>query len=146
MAAQTLSLHEKGAEYNLSSQIADSRTAYALSLYAKISNITWNYDAAPGRIAGCKYRCLKSLWRNQLITFCRKTIQIMFFSPLNQVLEMIKWKLSRHLISILVQKHLLKSQTACGILQAKELINRLKTIIFVVIFCTLTLYLIYTDH
>lgn len=53
MAAQSLALHEKGAEYTLSSQIADSRTAYALSLYAKISNITWNYDAAPGRIAGC---------------------------------------------------------------------------------------------
>ena len=36
MAAQALALREKGAEYTLSSQIADSRTAYALSLYAKI--------------------------------------------------------------------------------------------------------------
>lgn len=55
MAAQALALREKGAEYTLSSQIADSRTAYALSLYAKISNITWDYQATPGKIAGCKY-------------------------------------------------------------------------------------------
>ena len=55
MAEQALALREKGAEYNLSSQISDSRTAYALSLYAKISNITWDYEAPPGRIAGCKY-------------------------------------------------------------------------------------------
>lgn len=54
MAAQALALREKGSEYTLSSQIADSRTAYALSLYAKISNITWDYDAPAGKIAGCK--------------------------------------------------------------------------------------------
>ena len=54
MAAQALALREKGAEYTLSSQIADSRTAYALSLYAKISNITWDYEAPPGKIAGCE--------------------------------------------------------------------------------------------
>ena len=55
MAAQALALREKGAEYTLSSQIADSRTAYALSLYAKISNITWDYEAPPGKIAGCEF-------------------------------------------------------------------------------------------
>ena len=54
MAAQALALREKGAEYTLSSQIADSRTAYALSLYAKISNITWDYEAPSGKIAGCE--------------------------------------------------------------------------------------------
>ena len=54
MAAQTLALREKGSEYTLSSQISDSRTAYALSLYAKISNITWDYDAPSGKIAGCE--------------------------------------------------------------------------------------------
>ena len=55
MAAQALALREKGSEYTLSSQIADSRTAYALSLYAKISNITWDYDAPAGKIAGCEW-------------------------------------------------------------------------------------------
>ena len=52
MAAQTLAMREKGSEYTLSSQISDSRTAYALSLYAKISNITWDYEAPSGKIAG----------------------------------------------------------------------------------------------
>jgi hypothetical protein len=55
MAAQALALREKGSEYTVSSQIADSRTAYALSLYAKISNITWDYDAPTGKIAGCEW-------------------------------------------------------------------------------------------
>jgi hypothetical protein len=54
MAAQALSIREKAAEYTVSSQIADSRTAYALSLYAKISNITWDYSAPSGKLAGCK--------------------------------------------------------------------------------------------
>lgn len=31
----------------------DSRTAYALSLYTKISNITWNYESTED-ISGCK--------------------------------------------------------------------------------------------
>ena len=53
MAAQALSLREKGSEYTLSSQISDSRTAYALSLYAKISNVTWDYEVPAGKIGGC---------------------------------------------------------------------------------------------
>lgn len=32
----------------------DSRAAYALSLYSKISNITWDSNAADGKIAGCE--------------------------------------------------------------------------------------------
>ena len=32
----------------------DSRTAYALSLYAKITNISWEYDSPPETIAGCE--------------------------------------------------------------------------------------------
>ena len=35
---------------------ADSRTAYALSLYSKISNISWEYDSSPETIAGCECR------------------------------------------------------------------------------------------
>lgn len=33
--------------------ISDSRTAYALSLYGKITNITWNYEDSE-KISGCK--------------------------------------------------------------------------------------------
>lgn len=35
--------------------MADSRTAYAISLYSKISNINWDYQAPPGHLVGCKY-------------------------------------------------------------------------------------------
>lgn len=54
MATQALSLKEKAAEYEgPSADLSDSRTAYALSLYAKISNITWNYDkSSPGQLSG----------------------------------------------------------------------------------------------
>ena len=33
-------------------EMANSRTAYALSLYAKISNIAWDYKAPAGKLAG----------------------------------------------------------------------------------------------
>jgi hypothetical protein len=33
--------------------VAEARAAYALSLYAKISNISWNYDDTK-KISGCK--------------------------------------------------------------------------------------------
>jgi hypothetical protein len=33
--------------------VAEARAAYALSLYAKISSISWNYDDAK-KISGCK--------------------------------------------------------------------------------------------
>ena len=52
VAQKTLSTMEKCSETQLSSQMADSRTAYALSLYTKISNITWDYNAKSGTIAG----------------------------------------------------------------------------------------------
>jgi len=54
MAKQALLLKEKAAEFDApSADLTDSRTAYALSLYAKISNIAWNYDkSVPGHLAG----------------------------------------------------------------------------------------------
>jgi len=54
MATQSLTLKEKTCEFEgPSSDLSDSRTAYALSLYAKISNIAWNYDkSSPGSLAG----------------------------------------------------------------------------------------------
>lgn len=54
MASQALSLKEKAAEFEgPTSDLSDSRTAYALSLYAKITNIAWNYNkSTPGQLAG----------------------------------------------------------------------------------------------
>ena len=51
-----LSLKERANEFIVSCDMADSRTAYAISLYAKISNITWDYKAPQGRLAGCMSR------------------------------------------------------------------------------------------
>lgn len=51
-----LSLKERANEFIVSSDMADSRTAYAISLYAKISNITWDYKAPQGKLQGCKIR------------------------------------------------------------------------------------------
>lgn len=47
-------LLERANEYTLSATMADSRTAYAISLYSKISNITWNYNAPPNHLSGCE--------------------------------------------------------------------------------------------
>jgi hypothetical protein len=53
LTTTALSLKERSSEFTLSSDMADSRTAYAISLYAKISNITWDYAAPSGKLAGC---------------------------------------------------------------------------------------------
>jgi hypothetical protein len=52
LAQQGLELVGKCSQTTAASQMADSRTAYALSLYAKISNISWDYKAPNGKIAG----------------------------------------------------------------------------------------------
>ncbi len=54
MSATAISLKERAAEFNISTDMADSRTAYAISLYAKISNITWDYSITDGKMGGCK--------------------------------------------------------------------------------------------
>lgn len=53
LSTNSLKLREKMHSYQISQEMADSRTANALSLYAKISNITWNYKAPVGHLAGC---------------------------------------------------------------------------------------------
>ena len=53
LAKNALNLKEKASELETSGNLCDSRTAYALSLYAKISNITWDYNAPSGKLAGC---------------------------------------------------------------------------------------------
>lgn len=54
MAATGISLKERAAEFTISTDMADSRTAYAISLYAKISGITWDYSLPSGKLGGCK--------------------------------------------------------------------------------------------
>jgi hypothetical protein len=54
MAATGISLKERAAEFNISTDMADSRTAYAISLYAKISGITWDYSLPSTKLGGCK--------------------------------------------------------------------------------------------
>lgn len=41
-----------GEEFAITTQNEDSKTAYALSLYNKISSISWDYSAADGTLAG----------------------------------------------------------------------------------------------
>jgi hypothetical protein len=55
MSTATISLKERVNEFQINNDMADSRTAYALSLYSKISNITWDYKVQPGKIAGCNF-------------------------------------------------------------------------------------------
>ena len=55
MAATAASLKDRAAEFSMSTDMADSRTAYAISLYAKISNITWDYSINNGKLGGCKF-------------------------------------------------------------------------------------------
>ena len=52
LAQQTLSMMGKCKEAGVDTEMANSRTAYALSLYAKISNIAWDYKAPAGKLAG----------------------------------------------------------------------------------------------
>lgn len=52
LASQAIVLQERSLECSAGSQLADSRTAYALSLYAKISNITWDYKGSSHLLAG----------------------------------------------------------------------------------------------
>jgi cell shape-determining protein MreC len=53
-------LQEQNQEFSLSQQLNDSRTAYAISLYSKISNIIWDYndsDFEGGKLVGCEHIC-----------------------------------------------------------------------------------------
>ena len=56
LAQETLSLKEQIDDLSLSDAMSESRTSYVLSLYSKISNISWDYDeSSSGKcIAGCE--------------------------------------------------------------------------------------------
>ncbi len=47
-------LRERIGQYEEECRLQDSRTAYAVSLYGKISNINWDYNQPPGVLAGGK--------------------------------------------------------------------------------------------
>ena len=52
LASSSLTLKEKMATMSSNSQLSDARTAYALTLYGKISNITWDYTTPRGKLGG----------------------------------------------------------------------------------------------
>lgn len=52
MALTAVQLREKSDELTATTLQADTRTSYALSLYTKVSNITWNYSVPAGKLAG----------------------------------------------------------------------------------------------
>lgn len=57
IAQRTVALKEQTDDFSLSDTMAESRTSYALSLYSKITNISWDYAVTggeSGRLAGCK--------------------------------------------------------------------------------------------
>ena len=54
LASQSVILRERIDDIVKNSQLTDTRTAYALSLYSKITNISWDYGVAPGIYAGSK--------------------------------------------------------------------------------------------
>jgi hypothetical protein len=59
IAQQTLTLQEQTEHLAQSDTMSESRTSYALSLYSKISNISWDYAVTgtgtdTGRLAGCE--------------------------------------------------------------------------------------------
>ena len=85
MASQAIVLQERTEECATGSQMADSRTAYALSLYAKISNITWDYSVPEGQLAG-------TICRDNLQTVERFSIDTTKLTPFelsNKLWEMI---------------------------------------------------------
>lgn len=85
------SLQERTLEYNVGTTMVDSRTAYALSLYSKISNISFDYretNLPEGKLVGCK-----SLHFNFLQTF-----NLIVLSMFSQMLEMNLKKSSKSLI------------------------------------------------
>jgi hypothetical protein len=53
MKKTSMGLQDRMKNYNVSTEMMDSRTAYAISLYAKMTNITWDYSADKDHLTGC---------------------------------------------------------------------------------------------
>jgi hypothetical protein len=54
IASTALEIQQQIADLDIDDEITQSRTSHALSLYSKVSNISWEYSAPPGILAGCK--------------------------------------------------------------------------------------------
>lgn len=54
IASTALEIQQQIADLDANDEITQSRTSHALSLYSKVSNISWEYAAPPGILAGCK--------------------------------------------------------------------------------------------
>lgn len=65
--------------------IMDSRTTYALSLYGKITNISWDYQATPGHLAGY----IGNDMTKQLFSFDFDTSRLDSFEKANKLWDMI---------------------------------------------------------
>ena len=52
IAESALGLQEQMADLELDESLMQSRKSHALSLYSKVSNISWDYTAPPGVLAG----------------------------------------------------------------------------------------------
>lgn len=52
--SQCEEMKEKISECKSTMKLEDSRTAYAISLYSKISNITWDYNSSEAKLVGRK--------------------------------------------------------------------------------------------
>lgn len=44
---------QQNTNHNIDDSHLETRTSYALSLYSRISNISWDYTATSGHLAGC---------------------------------------------------------------------------------------------
>ena len=57
IASMSSSLQEKLDEFQSNLQLQDIRTSHAVSLYSKISHLSWDYDKCSSRVlSGCKCR------------------------------------------------------------------------------------------
>ena len=61
IANTALGMQEQMSDLEMDESLMQSRTSHALSLYSKVSNISWDYTAPPGVLAGCTYLLLSCL-------------------------------------------------------------------------------------
>jgi len=85
MALTAVQLREKSDELTATTLQADTRTSYALSLYTKVSNITWNYSVPPGKLAGS----IGMENTKEVRPFCIETRSMTSYEVANKLWDMI---------------------------------------------------------
>lgn len=86
LALNSLNYRNKANDFAAAIAKQDTRTAYALSLYTKISNITWDYSAGSGKLAGT----IGNDASKSLQPFSLDTRSITSFELANKLWEMIE--------------------------------------------------------